>query len=257
MSEHRTVWVTGAAGGMGASHARRFGALGDRVACWDRDADGVEAIAAEIRSSGGEAVPLTCDLRDWEEVAAAAGSAEDSLGPPSVVVANAGIILSGDSIEDLDPGEWVRVVDVNLTGAFHTAKAAVPRLRRAPQATLIMISSICGLTTSAGFGAYNASKHGVIGLMRTLANELGPEDITVNAICPGWVRTPMLGASIADAGGERSDLGKFTSMSIIERLVEPEEVTDAVIWLASPGARMVTGVALPVDGGLMEKRAWP
>ncbi len=146
---------------------------------------------------------------------------------------------------------------MNLTGAFHTAKAAVPRLRRAAPASLIMISSICGLTTSAGFGAYNASKHGVIGLMRTLANELGPEDITVNAICPGWVRTPMLDASIADADAESSDLGKFTSMSIIERLVEPEEVTDAVIWLASPGARMVTGVALPVDGGLMEKRAWP
>jgi len=109
---------------------------------------------------------------------------------------------------------------------------------RSAPATLIMIASICGLTTSAGFGAYNASKHGVIGLMRTLANELGSDDITVNAICPGWVRTPMLDASVADAGAEGSDLGEFTSMSIVERLVEPEEVTDAVIWLASPGARM-------------------
>jgi len=101
MSEPRTVWVTGAASGMGASHARRFGALGDRVACWDRDADGVEAVAAEICSTGGEALPLKCDLRNWEEVAAAADLAEDSLGPPSVVVANAGIILSGEPIEDL------------------------------------------------------------------------------------------------------------------------------------------------------------
>jgi NAD(P)-dependent dehydrogenase (short-subunit alcohol dehydrogenase family) len=257
MSEPRTVWVTGAASGMGASHAHRFGALGDRVACWDRNADGVESVAAEIRASGGDALPLTCDLSDWEEVAAAAVKAEHSLGPPSIVVANAGIILSGESIEDLDPDEWRRVVDVNLTGAFHTAKAAVPQLRRAAPAALIMIASICGLTTSAGFGAYNASKHGVIGLMRTLANELGPDDITVNAICPGWVRTPMLDASIADADAEGSDLGEFTSMSIVERLVEPEEVTDAVIWLASPGARMITGVALPIDGGLMEKRAWP
>ena len=82
MSEPRTVWVTGAASGMGASHARRFGALGDRVACWDRDADGVEAVAAEICSTGGEALPLKCDLRNWEEVAAAADLAEDSLGPP-------------------------------------------------------------------------------------------------------------------------------------------------------------------------------
>jgi NAD(P)-dependent dehydrogenase (short-subunit alcohol dehydrogenase family) len=242
---------------MGASHALRFGSLGDRVACWDIEAEGVETVAAQIRSAGGEALPLTCDLRDWDDVATTARLAEDSFGPPSVVIANAGIISGGEAIEDLDPGEWHRILDVNLTGAFHTAKAAVPQLRRAAPATLIMISSICGLTTSAGFGAYNASKHGVIGLMRTLTNELGPEDITVNAVCPGWVRTPMLDASIADAGVESSDLGDFTSMSIIERLVEPEEVTDAVVWLASPGARMVTGVALPVDGGLMEKRAWP
>jgi NAD(P)-dependent dehydrogenase (short-subunit alcohol dehydrogenase family) len=102
-----------------------------------------------------------------------------------------------------------------------------------------------------------ASKHGVIGLMRTLANELGPDGITVNAICPGWVRTPMLGASLEDAGADPADLSAFTGMSTIERLVESEEVTDAVVFLTSPGARMITGTALPIDGGLMEKRAWP
>jgi NAD(P)-dependent dehydrogenase (short-subunit alcohol dehydrogenase family) len=107
------------------------------------------------------------------------------------------------------------------------------------------------------FGAYNASKHGVVGLMRTLANELGPDGITVNAVCPGWVRTPMLQASVEDAGTEPGDVSAFTGMNLIERIIEPDEVTDAVVWLASPGARMITGVALPVDGGLMEKRAWP
>ena len=113
----------------------------------------------------------------------------ERLGPASVVVANAGIVLTGDHVVDLDPAEWRRVIEVNLTGAFLTAKAAIPQLREAGGGSLILISSVCGLTTSPGYGAYNASKHGVIGLMRTLANELARDGVTVNAICPGWVRT--------------------------------------------------------------------
>jgi NAD(P)-dependent dehydrogenase (short-subunit alcohol dehydrogenase family) len=150
------------------------------------------------------------------------------------------------------------VLDVNLTGSFLTAKAAVPQLRESGGArSMVLISSICGLTASQGFAAYNASKHGVIGLMRTLAHELGPDGIVVNAICPGWVDTPMLAASLEDAGAGPSDLASFTSMNLIERLIDPEEVTEAVVWLSSPSARAVTGVVLPVDLGLMQNRAWP
>jgi 3-oxoacyl-[acyl-carrier protein] reductase len=122
---------------------------------------------------------------------------------------------------------------------------------------LILVSSVCGLTASAGFGAYNASKHGVIGLMRTLANELGPDGVTVNAVCPGWVRTPMLGASIEDADADPENLRDFTDMTLIRRLTESEEVTAAIVFLASRGARSITGAVLPIDGGLMETRAWP
>jgi NAD(P)-dependent dehydrogenase (short-subunit alcohol dehydrogenase family) len=93
--------------------------------------------------------------------------------------------------------------------------------------------------------------------MRTLAHELGPDGIAVNAVCPGWVDTPMLAASLDDAGADAGDLSSFTSMNLIERLIDPEEVTETVVWLASPSASAVTGVALPVDLGLMEKRAWP
>ena len=112
-----------------------------------------------------------------------------------------------------------------------------------------------GITASPGYAAYNAAKHGVIGLMRTLAHELGDAAVAVNAICPGWVRTRMLGQSLDDLGPEGS-VESLTGMNLIDRLVEPEEVTDAVLWLASPGARMVTGVAFPVNGGLMESRDW-
>jgi NAD(P)-dependent dehydrogenase (short-subunit alcohol dehydrogenase family) len=253
----RTVWVTGAASGMGAAHARRFAELGDGVGCWDAQRDKLEEVVEGIRAGGGNARAVAADVTDPEAVEAGASRMREELGPAAVVVANAGIILTGEHIEELELGAWRRVIDVNLTGAFLTSRAAIPQLREAGDGALVLVSSVCGLTASAGFGAYNASKHGVIGLMRTLANELGPDGITVNAVCPGWVRTPMLGASIQDAGADPAELSTFTAMSLIERLVEPEEVTEAIVFLASPGARMITGVALPVDGGMMEKRAWP
>jgi NAD(P)-dependent dehydrogenase (short-subunit alcohol dehydrogenase family) len=257
VSAARTVWVTGAAHGMGACHARRFAEMGERVGCLDVEAEPLHEVVESIRATGGEAQGAVADVSDWASMEEAAAQLRAVLGPAAVVVANAGVVPTGERIEELDPAAWRRVLDINLTGAFLTAKAAIPQLREADNGVLILISSICGLTASSGFGAYNASKHGVIGLMRTLANELGPAGITVNAVCPGWVRTRMLDVSVNEAGADRDDPEAFTSMNMIERLIEPEEVTDAVTWLASPTARMVTGTALPVDGGLMEKRAWP
>ena len=253
--EARTVWVTGAASGMGASHARRFAERGDRVGCWDVQAEPLASLVGEIRSAGGQAEAAVADITDAEAVQGAADGLREELGPASVVIANAGIVLTGEYVEDLDPVAWKAVIDVNLTGTFLTARAAIPQLREAGGGSLILISSVCGLTTSPGYAAYNASKHGTIGLMRTLANELSPAGITVNAVCPGWVRTPMLDQSV-DAADEAGP-GDFARMHLIERLIEPEEVTGAVEWLASPAARMVTGVALPVDGGLLESREWP
>lgn len=257
MTQPRTVWVTGAANGMGASHARRFAAAGDRVGCIDVEREALGEVVAAIHAEEGAAEAVVADVSDWEAMRTAAATLRERLGPASVVVANAGVVPTGEHVEELEPTAWRRVLEINLTGAFLTAKAAIPQLREAGGGSLILISSICGLTASAGFGAYNASKHGVIGLMRTLANELAPDGVTVNAVCPGWVRTRMLDVSAEDAGVESGQPEAFTAMNLIERLIEPEEVTSAVEWLASPAARMVTGTALPVDGGLMEKRAWP
>ena len=258
MSEPRTVWVTGAASGMGAAHARRFAEGGDRVGLWDVRAGALAKLTDEIRGVGGQAEAVVAEITDWEAVRAGAARLRETLGPAQVVIANAGIIGDGTEVAALEPTAWRRVLDVNLTGSFLTAKAAVPQLREAEGSrSMVLISSICGLAASQGFGAYNASKHGVIGLMRTLAHELGPDAISVNAVCPGWVDTPMLAASLEDAGADAGDLTSFTSMNLIERLIEPEEVTEAVVWLTSPRASAVTGVVLPVDLGLLEKRAWP
>jgi NAD(P)-dependent dehydrogenase (short-subunit alcohol dehydrogenase family) len=153
-------------------------------------------------------------------------------------------------VEQLDPSDWARVVAVNLTGAFHTAKAAIPQLREVGGGSLVLISSTAGLGAGPGYAAYYSSKHGVIGLMRTLANELAGDGIRVNAVCPGWVDTGMVDSQAADAGLTREEAAKlFTGDHLIQRLIRPDEISDAVLWLASPHAAMVTGVALPVDGG--------
>ena len=236
-AEPRTVWVTGAASGMGEAHARRFAAMGDRVACWDVDEGRLGRLVAEIREADGSAEPVVADISDWPEVERAASRLRDQLGPAQVVIANAGIFPTGEHLEQVDPADFKRVIDVNLTGSFLTAKAAAPQLREAGGGRLILISSICGLTASAGFGAYNASKHGVIGLMRTLVHELAPDDVTVNAICPGWVRTPMFEGSFEAVPEAERDLEAFTDMHLLDRLIEPEEITDVIVWLASSAAR--------------------
>jgi NAD(P)-dependent dehydrogenase (short-subunit alcohol dehydrogenase family) len=243
---------------MGLSHAKHFASLGDRVGLWDVQAEALEALAAEIVGGGAQAAAVVADVTDWDAVHEGADRLREELGPAQVVVANAGIIGDGTEVAELELDDWRHVLDVNLTGTFLTAKAAVPQLRDAEgPRSMVLISSICGVSASRGFAAYNASKHGVIGLMRTLAHELGGDGVRVNAICPGWVDTPMLTASLDDADADSEDLSSFTSMNLIERLIDPAEVTAAVAWLTSPAASAVTGTVLPVDLGLLENRAWP
>jgi (+)-trans-carveol dehydrogenase len=244
------AWVTGAANGMGRSHAERLAGAGAAVGCIDRDESGLEAVVDAIRAGGGTAAGVRVDVSRWDEVASAAETLRAALGPASVAVANAGIILGGEHVADLDPEEWNRVIAVNLTGAFHTAKAAIPQLRESGGGALILISSTAGLGAGSGYAAYYSSKHGVIGLMRTLANELAGDGIRVNAVCPGWVDTGMVDSQAADIGLSREEAAElFTADHLIQRLIDPGEISDAVLWLASPASAMVTGVALPVDGG--------
>ena len=248
------AWVTGAASGMGARHVERLAAAGASVGCIDRDEDGLNVLVDRIKGNGGTAEGVVADVSHWSDVSAAAAALKRALGPARVVVANAGIVPSGDFVEHLDPSEWERVLAVNLSGVFHTAKAAIPQLREAGSGSLVLISSTAGLGAGPGYAAYYSSKHGVIGLMRTLANELAGEEIRVNAVCPGWVDTPMVDEQAADLGLSRDAAANlFTADHLIQRLVTPDEVSDAVLWLASPQSSMVTGVALPVDGGLLAR----
>jgi NAD(P)-dependent dehydrogenase (short-subunit alcohol dehydrogenase family) len=249
----RTAWVTGAGGGMGARHAERLADAGARVACFDVDGDAAERVAAGIRTRGGTALAAALDVSDWQATREASAAAEAELGPVAAVVANAGVLGPVASVADLDPAAWEQVLRVNLSGVFHTTKAAIPQMR-AVGGAMVLVSSISGMRGYVGAAAYNASKHGVLGLMRTLANELAGDGIRVNAICPGWVDTPMFDAQVEIAGLDRSEaIRRWAPDQLIERLVTPDEVSDAVLWLLSGGARMITGIALPVDGGMLER----
>ena len=237
---------------MGARHAQRLAEAGARVACFDIDRAAADGVAASIADAGGEAIALVADVGDWAAFSAAADQAARELGPVSAVVANAGVLGPVASIRDLDPADWEQTLRVNLSGVFHTAKAAIPQMGEG--GGMVLVSSISGLRGYADAGAYNASKHGVIGLMRTLANELAPIGVRVNAVCPGWVDTPMFDAQVEIAGLSRTEaVTRWAPDQLIERLVTPDEVSDAVLWLLSSSARMITGVALPIDGGMLER----
>jgi NAD(P)-dependent dehydrogenase (short-subunit alcohol dehydrogenase family) len=254
----KSIWVTGAGRGMGARHAQRFAEAGGRVACIDLDSESVESVVEGIRSQGGEAHAIVADVANWGSMKGAAEEMLGVIGPCEIAVANAGIMMEPTDVEDLDVELWRKIVDVDLTGPFLTAKAAIPQLRERGGGSLVLISSISGVTGYPGFSAYNAAKHGVIGLTRTLANELASIGVRVNTVCPGWVDTPMLDFEAANLGMTREEaVPIWASHHLIPRLVQPDEVSDAVLWLASGAASMVTGVILPVDGGLFERRVSP
>ena len=255
--EGHAVWVTGAARGQGACQVKRFAAAGARVGCIDIDAEGLAQVANDIRARGGEVAIAHADVSRWIDVADAARELQTALGDVDVVVANAGIVGDLAPVETLEPASWARVIGVNLTGAFHIAKAAVPQLRRSTAGSIVLTASAASFFAYPDYSAYSASKHGILGLMRALANELGGFGVRVNAVCPGWVDTPMLDHEAAAAGLSReAAVAGWVREHLIERLVTPDEVADAVLWLSSRAAAMVTGVALPVDGGQLVRRGF-
>jgi len=251
----RVVWVTGCARGQGARHVERFAAAGARVGAIDVDDEPLGALADRVRSQGGEVEPACSDVASWPAMRDAGVRLTRAMGDPDVLVVNAGIVGEVAPVESLDVTAWANVIAVNLTGAFHTVKAALPGLRQGRPGNVVLVGSAASFFAYPGYSAYSASKHGLIGLMRALANELGSDGVRVNAVCPGWVDTPMLDSEAAATGLPRQEAVEgWVKEHLIERLITPDEVSDAVMWLASDAARMVTGTALPVDGGQLVRR---
>jgi NAD(P)-dependent dehydrogenase (short-subunit alcohol dehydrogenase family) len=223
--------VTGAASGIGRATADRFRALGDTVV-------GIDRVAVED--------VVSCDVTDAERVASAIEAVGDEHGRIDVLANVAGVMQMG-RVEDLSLDEWQRVLDVNLTAPFIVTKAALPWLRAA-QGAVVNVASIAGLEGQAYTAAYCASKGGLVLLTKALAVELAPDGIRVSCVCPGGVNTPLAaeaGAHIP-ADGSRRLLERLNGL--LPGLIEPEEIADAIVYLASDAARMISGIALVIDG---------
>lgn len=254
----RVAWVTGAASGIGAATARHLAAEGAHVACFDIDEQGLSHVVDGIERAGGTACPLVADVTDWDALRTAAAFVEERLGPVETVVASAGIVHRRLEVADLDLPTWQHVLDVNMTGVFLTVKAAIPQLSHRGRGAVVIVSSVGGLRGGPGYAAYTASKHGVIGLMRSLANELAPDGIRVNAVCPGSVDTPMLDGQAATLGLDRAEADRrWAKDHLFPRLISPAEVANAVVWIARDASQMMTGVALPLDGGFLVRPPEP
>jgi 3-oxoacyl-[acyl-carrier protein] reductase len=227
----RVVLVTGGNRGIGLAVARAFAAAGDRVAVTYREKPVEEFLS------------VRCDVTSSEEVDAAFKAVEEELGPVEIVVSNAGI-TADQLLLSMKEDAWMSVIDANLNGAYRVARRATSKMIRARKGRIIFISSVVGLTGSAGQTNYSASKAGLVGLARSLAREIGSRGVTVNVVAPGFVSTDMT-AALSDA--RRADI---VAQVPLERIASPEEVAAAVLFLASDDAGYITGAVLPVDGGL-------
>ncbi len=250
----RTAFITGGARGIGRALVERFAEEGARVLCGDVAGDAAEATASELRDRGLSVRATTVDVTDPESVEAAANACEREFGVADVLVANAGILLL-EPVLEMKLEQWRRVLDVNLTGAFLCCRAFGGRMVTAGAAGSILVtSSLFGTRGGRDNGAYSASKFGVIGLVESLAAELAPHEILVNAVCPGQVDTEMMQQLFRDRADPRRTTAREIEATMLEqipigRMAKPAEIADAFVFLASPLARYVTGQHVVVDGG--------
>jgi NAD(P)-dependent dehydrogenase (short-subunit alcohol dehydrogenase family) len=247
----RVALVTGASRGLGEAIARRLASEGARVALAARDEASCSRIASEISSRGGEAIAIGCDVTLAVSVSSAIASVVSKWGHIDILVNNAG--LGGPTpIDDPDDSRWNAILATDLTAIFRVTREAAPFL--SARGRVLNMSSVLGRFGVAGFGAYCAAKHGVIGLTRALALELAPRGITVNALCPGWVETEMARDGFRRIGrslGKDEEAGRQAAakMTPLGRVLDPSEVAGLIAYLSSDDARSITGQAIVIDGG--------
>jgi NAD(P)-dependent dehydrogenase (short-subunit alcohol dehydrogenase family) len=238
--------VTGAGAGMGLDTARAFAASGAAVVLADVNADALAAATDELTAAGHQALGIPCDVADENQVAALVERTVVEFGRLDMAFNNAGIMLPLADAADEPAEAFDRVSAINLRGVWGCMKHELRQMRAQGSGAIVNCSSLGGLVGNPGRASYHATKHGVLGLTKSAALEYAPRGIRVNAVCPGTIETPMLADMVAKGELEMSDA---VAGQPIGRLGRGEEIAAAVLWLCSPGASFVLGVALPVDGG--------
>ena len=247
----RVAVVTGAARGIGRRVAEVLADRGCAIVLTDlRPAGGTAAV---LRRQGREVLDVPGDVSMETDVTALAQHVRERFGRVDVLVNNAGIALIHPA-EDTSTEQWKRVLDVNLTGPFLLCRAFGRMMLEAGAGSIVNVASIAGLRGIADRAAYNASKHGLVGLTRTLAAEWGGRGVRVNAVCPGWVKTEM---DAADQAAGTYDDGDIIGQVPIGRFASPDDVAAAIAFLADPASSgYINGVTLPVDGGWTADAGW-
>jgi NAD(P)-dependent dehydrogenase (short-subunit alcohol dehydrogenase family) len=249
----RHALVTGGGRGIGASVARSLVSRGARVSLLGRTAATLETLAVELRSGGAQIFCATADVSRRESVDAAFAAARTLFGPIEILINNAGCAVSSP-ITKRDDALWERLLAINLSGTYFGMQAALPDMLQAGFGRIINIASTAGLTGYPYVAAYCAAKHGVIGLTRAVAREVATRKITVNAVCPGYTDTDLVreaAAKISAVTGRKLEdaLAAMTKSNPQGRLIQPDEIANAVAWLCMPGSESVTGQSIAVAGG--------
>ncbi len=248
--------VTGGNRGIGRGIALAMAKAGAAVAISARNIESLEGVAREVRALGAECIATACDVADEASVAAMGTTVMKRFGRVDVMVANAGVAGPTRPMQDLSLAEWRECIAIDLDGVFLTFRCFIPTMIEAGTGSLIAISSITGKRPLAGRAPYAAAKMAVIGLCRTLAADLGPQGVRVNAVCPGAVAGPRIEDVVRNQArikgiSEGEALRQFTDPTPLRRLVEPDEVGHTCVFLASDAASGITGEDINVSAGLV------
>lgn len=248
--ENKIALVTGAAAGIGRASAIALAAAGAKVMVADIDVAGCAETVALIAAADGEASMQAVDVADEDSVSALVAATVDTYGRLDIAFNNAGVAGAVGRTADYANEEWHRVIAINLTGVWYCMKHELRQMMAQGGGAIVNTASVAGLVGMKNAPAYCAAKHGVVGLTRNAALEYAKQNIRINAVCPGGVRTNMTESADRERPGLLDALAKQEPMG---RLASPEEIASAVVWLCSDGASFMTGHALAVDGGYVAR----
>jgi len=244
--EGKVALITGGASGIGEATALVFAREGAKVVVADVSGDGAETTARKIKEMGGEAISVAADISKASEVDAMVRRAVEAYGRLDCAFNNAGIEGQVAPTAECTEDNWLRVIAINLTGVWLCMKYEIAQMLKQGGGSIVNTSSGAGLVAIPGGPAYGAAKHGVAGLTKTAAVEYAKSGIRVNAVCPGFIRTPMVERLLDKGVYAETDAIDWQPMG---RMGRPEEIAEAVAWLCSDAASFVTGLPMPVDGG--------